>query len=72
MLFRSDGAWTAAKASARAVRRHVGAALLMLVFILIVQLIGNAFYGVLTLLTLPFSTLFFAHMYRQFNEEPIA
>jgi nitric oxide reductase large subunit len=36
-----------------------------------VTLLGSAFYGILTLLTLPFAVLFIVHMYRQFNGEKV-
>jgi hypothetical protein len=36
-----------------------------------VQILGGMLFGLLTLLTLPFAALFTAHMYRQFNREPI-
>lgn len=39
---------------------------------MLVALVGGAFYGILTLVTLPFSALFIVHMYRQFNGEPVA
>jgi uncharacterized membrane protein len=38
----------------------------------LVQILGGLFFGLLTLVTLPFACLFTAHMYRQFNREPIA
>ena len=37
----------------------------------LVLLLGGLFWGILTLITLPFASLFTAHMYRQFNKEPI-
>lgn len=62
----------AAKASARVIRRNVGPAIVMLLLVLLLGLIGSAFFGILTLLALPFSSLFVVHMYRQFNGEAIA
>jgi uncharacterized membrane protein len=44
----------------------------MVIFSLIVTLLGSAFYGILTLVTLPFAALFIVHMYRQFNGETVA
>lgn len=72
VLDRGDRPVAAAKSSFAAVRRHIGPALLMLIFVMIVALIGSTFYGILTLVTLPFSSLFIVHMYRQFNGEPVA
>lgn len=60
------------KASARAVRSAKGAALATIVFGSLVMALGVACCGLLTLITLPFVALFTAHMYRQFNGEPIA
>ncbi len=60
------------KASITAIRSHVGPALLMVLFTLVVSLVGGGFYGILTILTLPFVSLFVVHMYRQFNSDPIA
>lgn len=61
----------AVKASVEAVRRNVGPALIMTVVNVLVQLLGGLFFGLLTLVTLPFAALFTAHMYRQFNREPV-
>jgi uncharacterized membrane protein len=61
----------AVKASVEAVRRNVGPALIMTIVNVLVQLLGGMFFGLLTLVTLPFAALFTAHMYRQFNREPI-
>lgn len=62
----------AAKTSARVIRRHVGPAIVMFLLVLLLGLIGSAFYGILTLIALPFSSLFIVHMYRQYNGEAIA
>lgn len=61
----------AVKASVDAVRRNVGPALIMTIVNVLVQILGGMLFGLLTLLTLPFAALFTAHMYRQFNREPI-
>lgn len=61
----------AVRASASVVRANVGPALLMVLFIFLVSALSNALWGLLTLLTLPFVTLFLVHMYRQFNADPI-
>ena len=62
----------AMKASYTVVRRNVGPAIVMVIFSLLVTLLGSAFYGILTLVTLPFAVLFIVHMYRQFNGEVVA
>lgn len=72
VLDRGERPVEAAKSSIRVVRRNVGPALVMVLLVLLVGMIGGAFYGILTLITLPFSTLFVVHMYRQFNGEPVA
>lgn len=61
----------AMKASIDAVRRNVGPALVMTIINVLVQLLGGFLWGLLTLVTLPFACLFTAHMYRQFNREPV-
>lgn len=58
-------------ASARAIRRNLAAAFMMTVFNALVLLVGGLFYGILTLVALPLATLFTAHLYRQFNDEPV-
>lgn len=72
ILDRGMGPIEAIKASFRAVTRNFGPAVLMALFNVIVLLLGGVFYGILTLVTLPFACLFTAHMYRQFNGEPVA
>lgn len=62
----------AAKASTRVIRRHVGPAIVMFLVVLLLGLIGSAFYGILTLIALPFSSLFIVHMFRQYNGEAVA
>ena len=59
------------KASYNAVTKNFAPAILMTLFTFLVLLLGGVFFGILTLLTLPFASLFTAHMYRQFNHEPI-
>jgi uncharacterized membrane protein len=61
----------AIKASSRAVMRNFGPALLLTLISLLVLIIGGLFFGLLTLVTLPFSCLFTAHLYRQFNHESV-
>jgi len=58
--------------SARSIRANLAPALLLLLLTVLVSLLGSAFYGVLTLLTLPFVALVTAHVYRQFNGQPVA
>ncbi|MFZ4485201.1 MAG: hypothetical protein ACOYO9_01315 [Candidatus Nanopelagicales bacterium] len=62
----------AMKASYSVISKNVGPAIVMVIFSLIVTLLGSAFYGILTLVTLPFAALFIVHMYRQFNGETVA
>ena len=62
----------AIKASIRGVRANVAPAILMVLFAWLVLALGGALWGLLTLLTLPFGTLFVVHMYRQFNGDTIA
>jgi uncharacterized membrane protein len=59
------------KASYTAVSKNIGPALIMTIINVLVQILGGLFFGLLTLVTLPFACLFTAHMYRQFNREPI-
>jgi uncharacterized membrane protein len=61
----------AIKASYRVITKNLGPAFVMVLFAVLVSLLGSTFYGILTLLTLPFTTLFVVHMYRQFNGEPV-
>jgi len=62
----------AIKASYNAVSKNIGPALIMTILNVLVQILGGLFFGLLTLVTLPFACLFTAHMYRQFNREPVA
>ncbi len=61
----------AIRSSFDAIRMNIGPAAIMTILNIIVSLSGTLFFGVLTLLTLPFTALFTAHMYRQFNHEPV-
>ena len=72
ILDKGYGVGEAMKASFRATTRNFGPAIIMTLFTFIVLMLGGALWGILTLLTLPFASLFLAHMYRQFNREPIA
>jgi len=71
ILDKGYGVGEAIKASYSAVTKNLAPALLMTVFNFLVLLLGGVLFGILTLLTLPFASLFTAHMYRQFNREPI-
>lgn len=72
ILDKGYGVVEAMKASFDAVTKNFAPAILMTLFTFIVLLLGGVFYGILTLVTLPFACLFTANMYRQFNHEPIA
>jgi uncharacterized membrane protein len=72
ILDKGLGVRDAIKASVGAVTRNIGPAILMTLLNALVAILGGLFYGILTLVTLPFATLFTAHMYRQFNREPIS
>ncbi len=72
ILDKGYGVGEAIKASFRATTRNFGPAIIMTLFTFLVLMLGGAFFGILTLLTLPFASLFIAHMYRQFNGEPIS
>lgn len=69
VLDRGVGVGTAIKSSIDAIRMNIGPAAIMTILNIIVSLSGTLFFGILTLLTLPFAALFTAHMYRQFNKE---
>jgi uncharacterized membrane protein len=71
VLDKGLGPIQAMKASTRAVMANLGPALLLTLISLLVLLIGGLFFGLLTLVTLPFSCLFTAHLYRQFNHESV-
>lgn len=71
ILDKGMGVGDAIKASYRAVSKNIGPALMMTILNVLVQLLGGLFFGLLTLVTLPFAALFTAHMYRQFNSEPV-
>ncbi|MHB1068147.1 MAG: hypothetical protein ACYC2Z_12090 [Candidatus Nanopelagicales bacterium] len=72
VLDKGMGVGEAIKASFAAVTRNLGPALIMTVFNVLVLLLGGLFFGILTLVTLPFTCLFTAHLYRQFNREAVA
>ncbi|MDO8732946.1 MAG: hypothetical protein Q7L55_10325 [Actinomycetota bacterium] len=72
VLDRGSNVGQAIRSSFEAIRMNIGPAAIMTILNVIVSLSGTLFFGVLTLLTLPFTALFTAHMYRQFNHEQIA
>jgi len=69
VLDKGVGVKTAITSSFEAIRNNIGPAAIMTILNIIVSLSGTLFFGILTLLTLPFTALFTAHMYRQFNKE---
>jgi len=71
VLDKGVGVKTAITSSFEAIRNNIGPAAIMTILNIIVSLSGTLFFGILTLLTLPFTALFTAHMYRQFNKEPV-
>lgn len=71
VLDKGYGVRQAIKASAKAMSKNLGPAVVMTLLSTLVLILGGAFYGILTLVTLPFASLFMAHMYRQFNGEAI-
>lgn len=70
VLDKGYGVGEAMQASYEAVSKNIGPAVLMTLFTGVV-LFAASCCGLLTLLTLPFTCLFTAHMYRQFNQEPV-
>jgi uncharacterized membrane protein len=72
ILDKGLGVVDAMKASVNAVTKNIGPAIIMTILNALVSLLGGLFFGILTLVTLPFACLFTAHMYRQFNREPVA
>lgn len=71
VLDRGYGPIQAARASFMAVTRNIGPALVMTLLNLLVLLVSGLLFGLFTLIALPFSCLFTAHLYRQFNREPV-
>lgn len=72
VLDKGYGVGEAIKASYAAVTKNLGPAIIMTIVNGLVSILGGVSFGLLTLVTLPFASLFTAHMYRQFNKEPIA
>jgi len=71
LLDKGFGVRGAMGASFTAVTKNFAPAILMTLFTFLVLLLGGVFFGILTLVTLPFACLFTAHMYRQFNHESV-
>lgn len=75
VLDRGMGVRAAFAASASTIRRSFGrnaaAAFTMTVLNALVLILGGLFFGLLTLLILPFASLFTAYLYRLFNDEPV-
>ena len=71
VLDKGYGVRQAIRASAQVMSKNLGPAIVMTLLSTLVLVVGGAFYGILTLVTLPFATLFMAHMYRQFNGEAV-
>jgi uncharacterized membrane protein len=71
ILDKGVGVMQAFRSSVNVVTKNIGPALLMTLVNALAAILGSVLFGVLTLVTLPFAALFTAHMYRQFNGEPI-
>jgi len=71
VLDKGYGVGQAIRASVRAVMGNIGPVLVMTLFNGLVLILGGMLYGILTLVALPFATLFTANMYRQLNHEPV-
>lgn len=71
ILDRGMGVRAAARASAALASRHLGPVAIVAVVAALLELIGGLFFGLPMLITLPFTALFTAHVYRQLNAEPV-
>lgn len=71
-LDRRMNPWRSVLASISVVSRNLGGAIAMVLVWLVFTLAGSAFFGLLTLVTLPFGTLFIVAMYRQFNADQLS
>lgn len=72
VLDKGYGVGAALKSSLTVISQNPLPALVITLFALLVLVLGSVFFGLLTLITLPFTALFTAHLYRQFNGEPIS
>lgn len=71
VLDAGPGVRSSIASSFRVIRANAGTAFVLLLFNLLVGALGGTLYGVLTLVTLPFAALATAHVYRQFNGQPV-
>jgi uncharacterized membrane protein len=71
ILDRGMGVMAAARASASLASRHLGPVAIVALMTAFLELIGGLFFGLPMLITLPFTALFTAHVYRQLNAEPV-
>ena len=71
-LDKGYGVGQAFSASIAAVKRAPVPVLLAMIVNAIAAFLGGWFWGILTLVALPFAALFTVHVYRQLNSEPIA
>ena len=71
VLDKGMGATDAIRASFESIRTNIGPAAIMTILNVVALLLGSLFFGVATLIALPFVSLFTAHLYRQFNQEPV-
>lgn len=71
ILDRGAGTFQAFKESARIMRAHFQIGLWLAAITLVVLILGSLTLGLSTLFTLPMLALTTAHLYRQFNEQPV-
>lgn len=71
LVNRGVGPIAAMKGSARVLVKRPDTALVLAAVNGLCFLLGGMFFGLLTLVTLPFACLFTAHIYRQLNAEPV-
>ena len=71
-LDKGAGVGEAFSRSFNVVKSNIGAVLITALINFILAIIANTLWGIPTLLTLPFTALFTAHIYRQLNSEAIA
>ncbi len=73
-LDKGEGIGDAMRSSYQAVVANVVPVILAVIVVAVASILGNLqfIYNILTLVTLPFSALFIAHVYRQLNHEQIA
>lgn len=67
ILDRGCGVLEAVRSSARLIAANIGPALGLGIVNLLAFMLGGLFYGIATLVTLPFASLVTAHLYRQFT-----